>query len=162
MLLGLMRHGVAEDAGPATGFRDETRRLTPEGRRRMEAEGRALRTLGWQPAVIITSPLVRCVETAAIVAEHLEVPVREHHSLAPGARVDAVRDLLAEYPDAESVMMCGHQPDMSLITAELCGGLVIFKKGTVALLDVSDGRLGGAVVNAVYPPRALRMIDTSS
>lgn len=159
MILALLRHAIAEDAGPSTGYRDEPRRLTAKGVDRMTAAAKGIAALGLQPAVILTSPLTRCVETAAIVSDRLAVPVRPVEVLRPGARCEALLDLCAEYPDAECLVACGHQPDMSLITADLIGGgLVEFRKGSLALIDVQRLRPGGGVLLGLHPPRALRRI----
>src|SRR4029453_3768149 len=57
-------HAIAEDT-PAGGD-DAARRLTPSGRRKMQAAVRGLRALGVEPAVILTSPLVRAVGAAPL------------------------------------------------------------------------------------------------
>ncbi len=161
MLIYLLRHGVAEDAGPSTDYRDEPRRLTPEGIHKMEAEARGMVALGIAADVVLHSPLVRCVETAQIVAEALSVPLRAHPALAPGADVDAVTDQAAAHPDADALMFCGHEPDMSSITGDLTGGYVDFKKGTLAVIELPKGRYGGGILRALYPPRTLRTLGGS-
>ncbi|MGD9570416.1 MAG: histidine phosphatase family protein [Thermoleophilia bacterium] len=155
----LLRHGVAEDAGPATGHRDEPRALTPEGIAKMEAAARGMAALRLVVDGVVTSPLVRCRQTAGIVGAALGATWREDRRLRPGARLDAVEDVLIEHPDAEALMLCGHQPDLSLVVAELTGGAhVEFRKGSLALLEVTSARPGGGVLRALYPPAALRRI----
>ncbi len=159
MLIGLLRHGIAEEPGPATDYRDAPRRLTPRGVERMEREAHGMRRLGITPDVVLHSPLVRCVQTAQIVGGVLGVPLRRLDSLAPGARTDAVLDAVAEYPDAEVLMFCGHQPDMSLITAELTGGAMVdYKKGSLGLVEADSPGPGRGVLRALYPPRVLRVL----
>ncbi len=159
VLLMLLRHGVAEDAGPATGHRDEPRALTPEGIAKMEAAARGITALGLAVDGVVSSPLVRCRQTADIVAGALGAPVREDRRLRPGARIDAVEDILIEHPGAGALLLCGHQPDLSLIVSELTGGAQVeFRKGSLALLDVESARPGGGVLRALYPPSVLREI----
>lgn len=159
MRLLLMRHGIAEDPGPATGHRDEPRALTAEGRRRMEAQARGMASLGLEVDGVVTSPLVRCRQTADIVAAALGATVREDPRLRPGARLDQVEDVLIEHPDAAALLVCGHQPDLSLIVAELTGGAQVeFRKGSLAILDVERPRAGGGLLRALYPPGTLRLI----
>src|SRR4029077_5174065 len=69
MMLYVVRHAIAEDTAPSGG--DAARRLTSEGRRKMEQVARGLRALGIEPDVILTSPLVRAVETTRIVVAAL-------------------------------------------------------------------------------------------
>ena len=159
MLIAFLRHGIAEDAGPATGHRDAPRRLTDEGRARMTRAARGMERLGLGPDVILTSPLARCRETAEIVAARLGAPVRPVQALQPGARLEGLLGHLAEYPDAVCVLACGHQPDLSLMVADLIGGgAVEFRRGTLALVEVSAPRAAGGVLVALHPPRALRRL----
>lgn len=155
MRLLLMRHGVAEDAGPATGNRDEPRALTDEGRSRIQAASRGLQRLSPGVEVIISSPLTRCRQTAEIVGEALGLPVHQEPRLAPGAELDDVAEALLSYPDAGCVLVCGHQPDMSGIVAELTGGLVEFRKGTLAVMEADALRAHGGYLRALYPPASL-------
>ncbi|HMO59622.1 MAG TPA: phosphoglycerate mutase family protein, partial [Roseiflexaceae bacterium] len=71
--LYLLRHGIAADA-TATG--DAARPLTAEGITKMEAAANGMLKLGIDIGLILSSPLVRAHETAAIVARTLRVPLR--------------------------------------------------------------------------------------
>ena len=158
MLLALLRHGVAEDAGPATGYRDEPRRLTDDGARRVGEVAAGMARLGIRPDAILTSPLARCVQTAEIVAAGAGVAVRRHDVLRPGARAQALLDVLAEYPDVACVLACGHQPDLSYITQELTGGLADYRRATLGLIDLRDLRPQRGTLVGLYPARVLRRI----
>jgi len=112
-----MRHGPAEDQS-ATG-RDYDRKLTSSGRTRTEI---AAHELGrWErPKRVISSPLVRTVETAEVVMSALsltcELETREE--LAPGGdAVGLVSELAAQ--GAKRVILIGHEPDVSTLTALL-------------------------------------------
>jgi broad specificity phosphatase PhoE len=64
----LVRHGHVEGIHPER-FRGRTDiALTQEGRRQAVASARWIASR-WQPAMIYTSPLKRCIETAAQIAE---------------------------------------------------------------------------------------------
>ncbi len=65
MPLLLVRHAVAEDAHP---LGDEARALTAEGRAAFRAHARKLARLTPMTG-IVTSPLVRAVQTAELLAE---------------------------------------------------------------------------------------------
>lgn len=158
MRLFLMRHGIAEDAGPATGFRDEPRALTSEGRERMIAAARGVLRLDLGIRGIVTSPLVRCAQTAAIVGEALGIEPAQDGRLRPGCELDAVADLLMEHPESDRMLLCGHQPDMSGIVAELTGGMAEFRKGSLAVMEVDALRPRGGYLTALYPPSALRSV----
>jgi len=159
MLLALLRHGIAEDAGPRTGGRDEPRRLTDAGIKRMRAAARGMTALGLAPSVIVTSPLRRCVETAEIVASALGAEVHRDERAAPGMTVDDLTDLIAMHGHDGELMVCGHQPDLSHAVAELAGGgSVEMRKGSLALMEVHSARPNGAHLVGLYPPRALRAL----
>jgi len=158
MLLALIRHGVAENAGPDTGYRDEPRRLTADGANRMREAAAGIARMGIHPDVALTSPLTRCVQTAQIVAAPAGVDVRPHAVLRPGARAAGLLDVLAEYPDAACVLVCGHQPDLSYITQELTGGLVDYRRGSLGLVELSALARGRGTLTGLYTAKALRRI----
>ena len=81
-----MRHGIAADFGEGGILKDEDRPLTPEGRARMKQAAAGLKELDLKFNVILTSPLLRCRQTAEAVAEVLDLQhrVKIMDSLAPG------------------------------------------------------------------------------
>lgn len=159
MLLLLLRHGIAEDAGPSTGHRDEPRALTLDGAARMRRAARGITALGLAPDLILTSPLTRCLQTAELVHEATGGDLEDDPRLAPGMELDDLADAIADRGSPARLLVCGHQPDMSYVTAELIGGgMVDFRKGTMAALEVESLRPRGAVLRALYPSSALRRI----
>ena len=159
MQLALLRHGVAEDAGPSTEWQDEPRQLTDVGRRRMRDAAAGIVRLGLTFDVVLTSPLARCVQTAEIVSAALGRAAVPDDRLRPGLDVHALIDLLLERPEAESVLVCGHQPDLTLVTSDLVsGGVMEFKKGSLAVIELDEPRARAGVLMALYPPSTLRRI----
>jgi phosphohistidine phosphatase len=125
----------------------------------MRAAARGMRALGIAPDLVLTSPLVRCRQTAEIVCEALGGTPVEDPRLKPGMRLGDLEDALLDHPGAKSPLVCGHEPDLSEIVAELTGGgMVDFKKGGLAILDVETPRPGGGRLRALYPPAALRLL----
>ena len=128
----------------------------------MRAAARGIATLGIGADVLLTSPLIRCRQTADIVGERLGLSPREDRRLAPGMDVDGLDDALMAHAGAGAVMVCGHQPDLSEVVADLTGGGVVeFRKGSLALLDVDAVRPRGGRLRALYPPSALRRLGAS-
>lgn len=159
MILLLLRHGVAEDAGPGTGFRDEPRALTEEGAERMRRAGRGISALGLVPELILTSPLTRCLQTAEIVQEAVGGELESDGRLAPGMELRDLADAVADRGDPGVVVACSHQPGLSIATAELIGGGAIeFRKGGLAVVETGSIRAGRGVLRALYPPSALRRL----
>jgi phosphohistidine phosphatase len=112
MRLVLVRHAEAAPGDP-----DELRALTPEGHEQARRLGERLRAEGIEPDAVLTSPLLRARETAVELGFGEPQPLDE---LRPGATPDDVRSAIAER--GETIVVVGHQPDCSRITAALRGG----------------------------------------
>lgn len=126
-----MRHGPAEDT--STTGRDGDRALTPDGRERTRAVARALVAEGEAPLTIVSSPLVRALQTAEIVAAvtELEKRVREAKGAGGASGAVEIRREMAPGGDAlglvmelahggrKRVMVVGHEPDVSMLVAQL-------------------------------------------
>jgi phosphohistidine phosphatase len=112
MKVVLVRHAEAAPGDP-----DELRTLTPDGHAQARALGDRLRAEGIEPDAVLSSPLLRARETAAGLGFGEPEPRDE---LSPGATAEDVRTAVAGR--GETVVVVGHQPDCSRITAELRGG----------------------------------------
>ena len=140
MQLYLVRHGIAVDGGEA--MPDGSRALTDKGRRRFHRTARALGKLGYKLDLILTSPLVRAVQTAEILAgatKHGEVAVLEE--LDPKFDVATLRAAVAKRArKSGAVALVGHEPQLSLALAALSGvspADIDLKKGAIVRVDAS-------------------------
>src|SRR5689334_2864611 len=106
--LYLFRHGIAEDR--VAGRDDEGRRLTGKGRKKLERVLRAARAMGARPAVIISSPLIRAVQTAEVAADILGGTLEHDPALSPGSTADALVQAARARWKNGPVMLVGHQP----------------------------------------------------
>jgi len=160
----LMRHGIAVSRGSG-GFADDAKRpLTPTGRRKMKEITVGLSRLGFTPDWIVTSPLVRAVETAEIVRQtQAGVSLDRCEALRPGGSPDALVSFLAERPDCKRVLLDGHEPDLSALAARFLGGgrhaNLGFKKGGCCLIgfDEFPSRSPGQLLRWLTP-RDLRKL----
>jgi phosphohistidine phosphatase len=156
MELYFLRQGIAADVGPA-GLGDAERPLTKEGIAKMQAGARGMRRLGLRLDSLLSSPLVRARETAAIVARELGLELRLAEKLAPGCDMAQLFALLGEYRAAEHVMLVGHEPDFSSLIGALTGGSqVLMKKGGLARVDIERLEQGAGTLTWLLPPRVLR------
>jgi phosphohistidine phosphatase len=139
--LCIMRHGaaVARDTG---GYADDSKRpLTPVGKKKMKEIAAGLARLGFTPDWIVTSPLVRAVETAEIVADSLpaKTPMDFCEELRPGASPEALMAYLAKRSNSKRVLLVGHEPDLSQLATRLIGAgrhaNLAFKKGGCCLIS---------------------------
>jgi phosphohistidine phosphatase SixA len=153
--LFLLRHADAGDPASWKGDDDE-RPLSPKGHGQAERLGRFLAAAGVRPDVIRSSPKVRALETAGIVAGMLGLPVTVDERLSEDADLDALEAVLRDV-DAKAPMLVGHDPDFSAAVALLCGATRIpLRKGALARLDVERPlRAGGGALRVLLPPALL-------
>jgi len=118
----LIRHAAAVDE--TLELRDPYRHLTPAGRDQARSLGDRLRWHDCHPTHLWTSPLVRAVQTAELVAAGLQLPIAVdvQPALAPGESARAVIAALKTLPPAAHVVVVGHEPGLSGIGAVLVGG----------------------------------------
>jgi phosphohistidine phosphatase len=159
MKLYFLRHGSAGQRGEWTG-NDFDRPLTEEGKERMARQAATLAKLGLNLDLIITSPLIRAYQTAEIVAQRLNMAEElvQDEGLAPGFGPDQLAKILQAHPDANALMLVGHEPDFSETISHLIGGgRVIVKKGGLACVDMPDpASLQGDLVWLI-PPSVLAL-----
>ncbi len=141
MKLFLVRHSDA-DAEVPEGLTDEARALTAKARHAVFAHFASLADRIVDTHLMLTSPLVRTVQTAQILSLALkhEGLLRAHRSLLPDMPVGALESVLAEHA-GENLIMVGHQPSMGAMAAHLLG-MQSFPKpvnpGTVIGLERDD------------------------
>jgi len=140
MQLYVVEHGIAVESGE--GIPDEWRPLTDKGRRRFQKAARAFGKLGRRLDLILTSPLVRAVQTAEILAGETEPgEVAVLAELDPKFDAEAVRHALASRAGkAEAVAIVGHEPQLSSVLAALSGvsqAEIDLENGTIVRVDVS-------------------------
>jgi phosphohistidine phosphatase len=135
----ILRHGIAEDTPP--GKTDADRRLTEEGRTKLRNVLKRARIAVGTPALILTSPLVRAVETAEIAAQILgyrEVP-EQTDALLPSSTPQAVWRAIRSRDEGGAILLAGHEPLLSETVSFLLGalrGAVDLKKGALMRIDV--------------------------
>jgi len=154
-----MRHGIAEPLGVASAD-DFHRPLALLGKKRTKEVAIGLQALQVSPQRIVSSPLVRCMETARIVHSTLEVktPLVQCEHLAPGG--DLRRLLLWLAAEERATLLVGHSPDMSQLASLLISpseesGLQ-FKRAGVCRIDFPGApAFGEGVLCWLLPPRLL-------
>lgn len=158
MRVFLVRHGDA-DAEIPEGLGDEARALTTKARLQISAHFGTLAERIGQVSLILTSPLVRAVQTATILSTTLkhEGPIRVHRSLLPDMPVGALDAAVTQHA-GEDLALIGHSPSMGAMAAHLMG-LQSFPKqvmpGTIIGVEVSDDRGGRTAENPPPPAKLL-------
>jgi phosphohistidine phosphatase len=143
MKLVFVRHAAAVDR--TSEISEESRYLTPEGRLFFRKTARTMLKNSVDPAMILTSPLIRAVQTADILAETLSCcsPLVLRNELQPGFGIQALTRLLDEYHSAGELVLVGHEPDLSTIIAFLMqiSGRFSLKKGAAVKLKINPDNL---------------------
>ncbi len=82
--------------------------------------------------------------------------------LAPGFDLQALSDIIKDYPKAKAIMLVGHEPDLSETVSALTGGSeIVFKKGGLARVDIDDVfPLRGRLVWLIPPKILSRQSET--
>jgi phosphohistidine phosphatase len=139
MEIYILRHGVAEE--PQTGQPDSERALTPDGRKKLRNVLRAAASAGVAPSLILTSPYKRALQTAQLAAEILDYKgdLVRTDALEPGSSPKTVWDQVRVHKDEPRILLAGHEPLFSRLTAYLLGApnlQVDFKKGALACIEL--------------------------
>ena len=137
MKLHIIRHAEAVDRSPF--LLEEYRYLTCRGRIRFRRVAETLKKCSITPDLIISSPLVRAVQTAEILASTVrfsrEVIILPF--LSGTFRLQQLREYLVSIPHVHELALVGHEPDLGHITGELLDhSPCSLKKGMVVTLTV--------------------------
>jgi phosphohistidine phosphatase len=142
-VIWLLRHGDAEDG---VGKSDADRELTKKGERQARDAGKAMKELGVELDLCLTSPKIRARQTAEIACNELGTKIEDDDRLAGGDF-----DPLEVAADRGEVMLVGHEPDFSQAVALATGSRVKMKKGGLAAID-------DHILHALYRPKDLSAI----
>jgi phosphohistidine phosphatase len=139
--LFLIRHAAAVDE--TIELRDPYRHLTPHGRKQATSLGERLRWHDCAPTHIFTSPLVRAVQTAELVAAGLqsEVAVVSALGLAPGESERSIIAAVQALPADSVVVLVGHEPGLSGIAAVLLSLPDFGALAKAEAVRIADGKL---------------------
>ena len=121
MRIFLVRHAEADAEAPE-GLGDEARALTAKARNNTAAHFASLAERIGPVSLVLTSPLVRTVQTAQMLSMILkhEGPLRVHRCLLPDMPVGAVAPVIDEH-SGENIVLVGHQPSMGALATHLLG-----------------------------------------
>ena len=141
---------------------DRQRPLTEKGLAKTQRACAGLVRLEPGVALILTSPLVRCAQTAECLREAAgaDVTVTPTDSLAPGG---SWREALAELEstaETGTIVLCGHEPDLGKLAGVLLFGapaaLPLGKAGACSIDFEARCAPGKGGLRWFLPPRALR------
>ncbi|MCX7832862.1 MAG: phosphohistidine phosphatase SixA [Ignavibacteria bacterium] len=140
MKILLIRHAEAIDYETETVRNDEWRFITPKGRKTSLSVFKKLKDEFFTLEKIYSSPHIRSVQTAEILATYLKFKfdVEVVNELSPDSPVEKVVDLIKRNSIFQTVALVGHDPMMSNLVNVLSGGKVTdlqMKKSGVACIE---------------------------
>lgn len=135
------RHGIAVEREEWEGT-ERQRPLTNKGMVRTRQSGKGLLALRVTPTHILSSPLTRARQTAAILQALLQekIPVHSTPELEPSAPPHAILALLGTLPPDGFIWCIGHEPHLSATAGLLLTGTssraFSFKKAGACLIQI--------------------------
>jgi len=141
MKIYILRHGIAEEAQGSQP--DSERALTPEGKKKLRGVLRTANAAGVAPSLILSSPYKRALQTAQIASEVLSYKgdLLQTQTLEPGSHPRVVWDEIRVHKDEAEILLAGHEPLFSRLTAYLLGSQELqidFKKGALACVEIDS------------------------
>lgn len=141
MIIYFVRHASAGQK-KLSGKKDEKRPLDSDGVQQCTQMGRILSSMEVGVDAIISSPLKRATQTAALIANEIGYESKLHieNALRPEAKYDHFREMLRDYSKHEAIMVVGHNPNFSdFLGRTIAGGgeraHVDMRKGSVAKVE---------------------------
>ncbi len=154
--LYLVRHAHA--GNPANwAASDDVRPLTGKGLRQATRLADFLAAAAVKPDVLLTSPKLRALQTAEVLSAALGCETRLDERLAQGLGLDGLRAIIGEAGAASSLMLVGHDPDLSDLAGMLTGTAIALRKGTLVRIEVEREALspGSGTLRWLIPPDAI-------
>jgi phosphohistidine phosphatase len=166
MNLYILRHASA-GLRRANPLLDVKRPLDKEGKKHSLQLAYVLNALNIQFDLIISSPLKRSLQTAAMIGTETgyEAPIQQSEALAPSATVKDFQKLLRELSNRENVLVVGHNPNISvflgslLVPASSPEAKIRLRKGSIARVVLTRGP---ATLQALLDPRTVRALYATS
>ncbi len=141
MEISLLRHGIAAEIGGKIKT-DAERPLTDEGIKDMKLEARGMDNLKMAFTAILTSPVLRARQTAEIVADVLKCKdiLKVTDALAIPPSRTALMSELRQFQKDDHILLVGHEPNMSELTAFFLGHERLrftYKKGSLCKIELT-------------------------
>ena len=146
---------------------DVKRPLDKEGKKHSLQLAYVLNALNIQFDLIISSPLKRSLQTAAMIGTETgyEAPIQQSEALAPSATVKDFQKLLREISNRENVLVVGHNTNLTTLLGSLLVPVsspeakIRLRKGSIARVVLTRSP---ATLQALLDPRTVRALYATS
>lgn len=160
MRLILVRHAKAEIRSWSDYPDDALRPLSEAGKGEQHKMSRAMIRMGVSFDNLVSSPKLRALQTAKIIAREYEwaSPVEENDILGDDFSVAGVTGWLAHMQDHAKVVCVGHEPDLGQLASAMIAGddsvAIDFKKSAVLAIDFEGyPAVGGGILRCFLRPK---------
>jgi phosphohistidine phosphatase len=159
MNIYLIRHGDSEKSYLAKS--DFARKLTPEGIEQVKSAASGWKSLIKSFDYIVTSPLIRALQTAELVAEVFgyKNQIIVEKKISSGSTTEELAEV-ANSLNKENIAFVGHEPDFSTHVSNLTsnsGTNIDFKKGAIAKITFHNKvRFSKGVLEFLIPPKVFK------
>ena len=162
----VLRHGVADERDYRKYPDDDLRPLISKGVDKLARQAKGLKAVGFSVDLVISSPLVRAVQTAEVVMTGLGITgdLAYSETLVPEAHPYLLlEELASKYSEVNKVMVVGHEPHMSRFVSMVVtgdpNGLIRLKKGALCKLRIPrvDGVRSGWLEWLMTPDQMIKL-----
>ena len=125
MKLVFVRHGLAGDKVKfaLSGRPDSERQLTEKGVKKLKQAAGGLKKILGPVDAVVSSPYLRAVQTAGILAKKLKVKrTRKTAALEPSGTLAKLFKYLQGYAPGATVVLAGHEPHLGNMISQCLGG----------------------------------------
>ena len=160
----LIRHAEAGERDPGRFPDDDLRPVTPDGKRKMEQVARVMKKMGIKFEHLVSSPLVRALQTAEIVRTAFEFAgeVETSSALGHDCTPQNVTKLLSRFAADARVALVGHEPSFSAVAAALIGAdqahIELKKGGSIGIRFEAGAQIGQGSQLFHLKPSLLRKV----
>jgi phosphohistidine phosphatase len=162
MRLLLVRHAKAEVRSWSAYPDDDLRPLSETGKTEQHEMSRAMIRMRISFDYLVSSPRLRALQTAKIIAKEYEwaSPIERSDLLGDDFTVDGVINWLVQNQDEAKVVCVGHEPDLSELASAMIAGddsvHIDFKKSAVLAIDF-DGNpaVGKGILRYFLRPKQI-------
>ncbi|MCS7204144.1 MAG: phosphohistidine phosphatase SixA [Leptospiraceae bacterium] len=153
MKLVLIRHCKAYES-----YEDPERRLNEQGIQEAKIVARLLKKTNWKFKEILTSPILRAVQTCEVFNQEFHLPIVQRVELKPNNALVYFDSLLASYHANDAIIIVFHMPDVAEIAARILklpsNNLYVSTGGMIGINLTNIQRLEGILV-FMYQPELL-------
>jgi phosphohistidine phosphatase len=156
MFLYIFRHADAATEGAT----DDERAISEKGMAQVKRVAHFCSSNELLPGIILSSPIRRAQETAELFSIETDVKrVLPVEFLRPGMTPEAAFEGLMGFQEFKSVMIVGHEPDLSILVASLLGAVdherLRLRKASLTAVDVPEVKTCKGVLQFSIPVKLM-------